>query len=406
MRDPLEDAGVTVNSAAATAALGLSVVGLVALAVLVPGSRTPLALVVGIIAMIMLHELGHYITAKRAGMKVTQFFLGFGPRLWSVRKGETEYGVKLLPLGGYVRIVGMSNMEEVPAEDEERTFRAGRTRDRLTVILAGVTMNLILAFALFYGVIATQGVEKGPNTTIDQIVAGTPAASAGFRTGDRIVAIDGEPVKSWNTLRTDIQHNPGRVLLFTVVRAGREMTVSAAPKEQGNTGFLGIGPGVDYKSVGALGAVRESFATMGRVVTGVWDSVSTRLTPSGVGTQAKQSFTSAAPKAGSAADVGRPQSIIGIVHTGSQIAGDDWRIILLLLGEISFVLAVFNLIPLLPFDGGHAAVVIYEAIASRVKHRVVRADYRKLVPVSVALLAPLLFVSLSAMVLDIRQLGQ
>jgi membrane-associated protease RseP (regulator of RpoE activity) len=173
-----------------------------------------------------------------------------------------------------------------------------------------------------------------------------------------------------------------------------------------HSGFLGIGPGVDYKSVGVFGAVGESFDTMGRVVTGVWSSVSTRLTPSGVGTPARQSFTSAAPKAGSSAAVGRPQSIIGIVNTGSQIAGDDWRIVVLLLGEISFVLAVFNLIPLLPFDGGHAAVVLYEGIASRVKHHIVRADYRKLIPVSVALLAPLLFLSVSAMVLDIRQLGQ
>ena len=104
---------------------------MVALAVFVPGSRTPLLLVLGIILMVMLHEFGHYWMAKRSGMKVTEFFVGFGPRLWSFRRGETEYGVKAIPAGGYVRIIGMTNMEEVDPADEPRTFRQATPGKRL-----------------------------------------------------------------------------------------------------------------------------------------------------------------------------------------------------------------------------------------------------------------------------------
>ncbi|HEY7107443.1 MAG TPA: site-2 protease family protein, partial [Acidimicrobiia bacterium] len=153
MKDPLEDTAVGVTRTGATRILLAFVVGLVALFVLVPGSRTPLLIILGIVVMVMLHEAGHYWTAKRAGMKVTEFFLGFGPRLWSVQRGETEYGVKALPLGGYVRIIGMSNLEEVDPADEPRTYRQGSYSNRLKVVLAGVTVNLIIAFVLFFAVI-------------------------------------------------------------------------------------------------------------------------------------------------------------------------------------------------------------------------------------------------------------
>src|SRR5882762_9514711 len=153
MQDPLEQAGVDVGRTAASWFLVGFVALLAGLAVFVPGSRTPLAIVVGIVLMVMFHEAGHYITAKRAGMKVTEFFLGFGPRLWSFRRGETEYGVKALPLGGYVKIIGMTNLEEVDPADEPRTFRQARTRDRMKVVLAGVAVNVVRALVLFYVVI-------------------------------------------------------------------------------------------------------------------------------------------------------------------------------------------------------------------------------------------------------------
>ena len=191
MKDPLEDAGIEVASRTATGMLVAFVAAMVALAIFVPGSRTPLILIVGIILMVMLHEFGHYITAKRAGMKVTEFFVGFGPRLWSFTRGETEYGVKAIPAGGYVRIVGMSNLEDIDPDEEPRTFRHGTFGNRLTVILAGVTVNLILAFVLIYAALIGRGLPDTLQAQVSRVLPDSPAAAAGVQNGDRIIGIDG-----------------------------------------------------------------------------------------------------------------------------------------------------------------------------------------------------------------------
>ena len=406
MRDPLEEAGVEVDSGAATGVLFAVIAGVIALSVFVPGSRTALALVFGIILLIMLHEFGHYWTAKRAGMKVTEFFLGFGPRLWSFRRGETEYGIKAIPAGGYVRIIGMSNLEEVDPEDEPRTFRQGTTGNRLMVILAGVTVNLFIAFLLFFVIIAGQGrVADGPSTTVARLVAGSAAMDAGIRTGDKIVAIDGVQADSWDQLKTVIEKNGGQTVTVTVERNGTTEDLTATLKEKDGAGFLGVGPATRYASVGVLAAVPKAFETMGDVTTNTWNGLTNRFTPTGVQNTAKESFTSAAPAKGSVADQSRPMSLIGLVDQGSQIADGNVWAILWLLAALSLVLALFNLLPVLPLDGGHAVVVVYEGIASKVKHHRVYVDYRKLIPISAVVLIPLMFIALSAMVLDIRQLG-
>jgi membrane-associated protease RseP (regulator of RpoE activity) len=406
MRDPLEEAGVEVNSRTATGVLVAVVVGLLALGIFVPGSRTVLALIVGIILLIMLHEFGHYWTAKRAGMKVTEFFLGFGPRLWSFKRGETEYGVKAIPAGGYVRIIGMTNMEEVDEDDEPRTYREASTGKRLMVILAGVTVNLFIAFLLFFVVIAGQGrVADGPSTTVDRVLSGSAAEAAGLQPGDRLVAVNGQTLSGWDQLKAAIEKSGGEPLALTVERDGRAVQVTATPKVQSGQGFLGVGPTTAFRDVGVLAAIPQAFTTMGDVTQATFDGLKQRISPSGVSETAKQSFTSAAPAAGSTADQNRPQTIIGFVHNGSQIAGGNVWSILWLLAALSLVLALFNLIPLLPLDGGHAVIAVYEGIASKVKHHRVFADYRKALSVSLLLLSPLLFLSLSAMVLDIRQLG-
>jgi membrane-associated protease RseP (regulator of RpoE activity) len=406
VKDPLEESTVEVSRGGATRLLIAFLVGLAALAIFVPGSRIPLAIVVGIVIMVMLHEAGHYITAKRAGMKVTEFFLGFGPRLWSFQRGETEYGVKALPLGGYVRILGMSNLEEVDPADEPRTYRKGRYSDRLKVVLAGVTVNLLIAFVLFFAVIVGRGVAE-PSTTVSAVVSGSAASAAGLERGDRIVAIDGNRIDDWNDLKRNIEAHGGEPTEFTVVRDGREHTVTTTLGKQDGQGFLGVSPTTAYRPVGLFDAVPESFSFMGRLTTGTGESLGKLFSPSGVAEYSKN-FTSEAPKQGSQADLNRPRSLVGIVDEGSELVGNDLWTLLLLLGSISLILAVFNLLPVPPIlDGGHAVIVGYEWAASKIKGRKVEVDYRKVMPVGVTFFAVLLMIALSAMFLDVRQaIGQ
>ncbi len=405
MRDPLEEAGVDVDRSMATKVLVLFLVGLVGLAVFVPGSRTPLLIVTGIILMVMLHEFGHFLTAKRAGMKATEFFLGFGPRLWSFRRGETEYGVKAIPAGGYVRIIGMTSMEEVAPDDEPRTFRRGTTANRLVVILAGVTVNLILAWFCFFIAAVGQGEAVGPSTTVAAVTKASAAATAGLRAGDRIAAIDDTSIRGWNQLKRQIEAHGGVATQFTIERDGKLIDVEVTPGLRDGAGFLGVAPTTAFRSLGVLAAVPKSFQAFGDVAGASVEGIGRLFSPSGVA-QYTKNFTSDAPKAGSTADLERPRSLVGIVDQGSQLFdGDIWGIVRLI-GAISLILALFNLLPVLPFDGGHAVIVVYEGVASKIKGRRVMVDYRKLIPVSAVVVIFLVTLSLSTMVLDIRELGR
>ena len=403
MKDPLEEASADVDRLGATLILVGVIVFLIGLAIFRPSARDALAIVVGIILMVMLHEAGHFIAARRSGMKASEFFVGFGPRLWSFRRGETEYGVKAIPAGGYVRILGMSNLEEVDPADEPRTFRRGSTKNRLVTVMAGVTVNAIIAFLLFFVVIAGQGrVAEGPSTTVSRVVAGSAAADAGFRPDDKIVGVNGRAVTGWDQLKAAIERNGGKVVTFALLRDGLTLDVEATLKEQGGQGFLGIGPSTAFRDVGVFEAIPESLRTMGDITTGTVEGFGRLFSPSGVA-KYSENFTSAAPKAGTPAADARPRSLIGIVDEGSTIIDGNVWALLWLLGGISLILALFNTIPLLPFDGGHAAVVIYEWAASKVKGKEVRVDFRKLMPVTAVVLAIFLTLGLSAMFLDIKQ---
>ncbi len=407
MRDPLEEPTGHVGRAVAGWCLLASVVGLGVLAVVEPDSRVPLALVVGIIGMIMLHEAGHFIAARRTGMKATEFFLGFGPRIWSFRRGETEFGVKAIPLGGYVRIIGMHNLEEVPPEDEPRTYRRQRARSRLIVVLAGVVVNVLLAVLLLSIMVTGRGeVPDGLSTRVSAIVVDSAAHVAGLSTGDRIVAIDGRAVDGWEDLKRQIELRPDTPTTITVIRHGERLDVEATPRGEDGRGFLGVSPSTAFRSVNALEAVPESFRIIGSMTVGTAEGIGKLFTPSGV-ERYSRNFSSDAPKEGSRADLERPRSIVGIVDQGSQLIGGDFWALLGLLGGISLILALFNVLPLLPFDGGHAAIVVYEAIASKFRGREVRVDYVKLQPLAVLVLALFLTLGLSAMFLDVRQaIGQ
>jgi membrane-associated protease RseP (regulator of RpoE activity) len=414
VKDPLEEGTETITRRGAAGAALILVLGLVVLGIVRPSTVDTLLIILGIAALIMVHEAGHFLAAKRAGMKVTEFFLGFGPRIWSFRRGETEYGAKVLPLGGYVRIIGMNNIEEVDPADEPRTYRQGSFGHRLTVVLAGVTVNIMVAALLFFVVFAARGVPDGPSTTIDEVIAGTPAARGGLEPGDRIVEISRHPVDEWQDVPDALENRAGRVTTFVVERDGHVEQLEIKPEKRSSTdssGFVGISPDDAYRSLGLVGAARESVATMGRGTVGLADGLADLFSPSGL-SRYSENFTDEPSGSGSGSGSGggrvveedRPRGIVGIVDIGGELVdGDIWKLLFLLAG-LNLIVALFNLIPLLPFDGGHAAIACYEQVASKVRGREVRVDYRRLVPVTAVVLAVFLTLGLSVMYLDLRDI--
>jgi len=409
MKDPLEEASQSVTRRGAAGAALILLLGLLLLAAVRPSTRDTLAIILGIIVLIMAHEAGHFFAAKRSGMKVTEYFLGFGPRLWSFRRGETEYGVKAIPAGGYVRIVGMNNLEEVDPADEGRTYRQGTFAQRLTVVLAGVTVNVVIAVLLFFVVFAARGMPDGPSTSLDEVLSGTPAAEAGLRPGDRIISIGGEPIDDWDQVPDALENRAGEPTEFVVERGGRQEALEVVPErrsERDRRGYVGIAPDQAYESLGVIGAARESVATIGRGTVGLGRGLADLFSPSGL-SDYSENFTEPAGSGsggGGTVDEERPRGIIGIVDIGGDLVdGDIWRL-LELLAAINLIVALFNLIPLLPFDGGHAAIACYEQTASKVKRREVRVDYAKLMPVTALVLAVFVTLGLSVAFLDIRDI--
>jgi membrane-associated protease RseP (regulator of RpoE activity) len=402
LKDPLETVETEPVETKKAITGGVVIVAGIALLVIArPSAWVTIAIVVGLILTIMLHEFGHFIMAKRAGMKVTEFFVGFGPRIWSFRRGETEYGVKAIPAGGYVRIIGMNNLEEVDPEDEPRAYRNASTKNKLLTILAGVTVNLLIAYVLLFAITVGSG-EYKLGTSVDKLTADSPAVEAGLKPGDRFVAIDGTPIESWDDLGANVRPNAGKQLTITVERNGQLTDVTATPEDIGGEGKLGVYPNTVRTTFSPFEAVPQSFVLMGRATTATVDALGKLVSPSGV---EKYSNTVANPNGkNSFTPEERPRSVIGIVADGGDIVGGNVWLLLSLLAMINLFLAFVNLIPLPPFDGGHAAVAVYEAIAGKVQGRRVQVDYRKLIPVAAVVLVIFVALGISAMYLDVRGL--
>jgi membrane-associated protease RseP (regulator of RpoE activity) len=375
--------------------------------------------IVAVMLMIMLHEFGHFAMAKRAGMKVTEFFLGFGPRLWSVRKGETEYGVKAIVLaGGYVRILGMTNLEDVAHEDEPRTYREARYRDKMLTITAGSVMHFIIAFVLLLTLNTVVGVihpltDGAQVREISRFDASTPSPAelSGLRPGDTILRADGHEVDD-EGLTAYIRKHPNEPIDLDVVRDGQPLRLTVTPVDAStvrikgraprddHAGFVGVGVGPPYKidranPVVALGrAGRDLGDITWMSARGVVDLVSFH----GIRSYGDQ-LSGKAPK-GDPGDQPRLLSPVGLVRVASQAAESGLREVLYLLVAINVFVGMLNMLPLLPFDGGHVAIATYERIRSRRGKRY-QVDITKLMPVTYMVVMLLLFVAVTALYLDI-----
>ncbi len=205
---------------------------------------------IGIIALV--HELGHYLMAKKMGVGVKEFSIGFGPKIWSRRKHETEYSVRILPIAGFVDLVGMDPNEEVP--EGEEGFNSKRPRARIAVLVSGAVMNIILAAVTFWFVFFVRGMEQPVPTVVNAVLSGKPAAAAGIKPGDRIVAINDKVVNDWFEMRTSIALHPEQNLTMKIDRGGQLLTVDVLPEisEEHNFGRIYIYPDYHYPRIGEV----------------------------------------------------------------------------------------------------------------------------------------------------------
>ena len=379
-----------------------------------------LIVLLAIIGMIFLHELGHYLTARAAGMKVTEFFLGFGPRLWSFRRGETLYGLKAIPAGAYVRIIGMNNLEEVSPAEEHRTYRSKPYWRRMSVAVAGSTVHMLLALALIYAFLVTGGRTESipsPDWTVSRVAADTPAERAGLLPGDRIVSVNGQPVVTMDDLPT-VLPGPGSPADLGIERGGDiinlTLTLAAHPNDA-SRGFVGIASGnarvAQSVDIGVFEAVPKTMEDFGFLTKESAVALGRFFSPTGltnffrnVADQPGDPVTAPSSGATSAAvsseDQDRVVSIFGALQIGADLTENGYGNLLLFLALINIFVGVFNMIPLLPLDGGHVVIATYERLRSRRGRRYV-ADVSKMVPLAYAMVFVLLFVGLGALYLDI-----
>jgi membrane-associated protease RseP (regulator of RpoE activity) len=376
--------------------------------------------VVALLISVMLHEAGHFATAKMFGMKVTQFFVGFGQTIWSTRRGETEYGIKAIPAGGFNKIIGMTELEDVDPADEPRSFRRKPGWQRIIVLAAGSFMHFMLALFLLAIVAAGVGLETASNTTkvgaIEACVPAnvnsvctssdpaSPAKKAGLHAGDKIVSIAGIPVRDWTQMGKAIRSQPpGTPVTIVVQRNGHRVTLHPTfAKLTGKGTYLGVSPQVVFQRAGPVAAVSYAGHEFWSMVAG--------------SAQVAASLPKAIPdlfaKNRASTPGGDVTSVVGAAGVTGQVveARLGWQpkvdLVLLIIASLNIFVGIFNLLPLLPMDGGHIAVVIYE----RIRYWLARlrgkpdpgpVDYRRLIPVSVGVFALLVGIGLLLIMADI-----
>ena len=422
--DPPEPAKTPPTPANQRGALLRLLIFLVAAAVVsvMAGVGKTVAVVLAIILMIVLHEAGHFVMAKLAGIKVTEFFVGFGPRLWSIRRGETEYGVKALPLGGYVKIIGMNNLEPVDPADEPRTYRQQPYLRRLSVAVAGSAVHFLIALALLFTVFYVTG-DRGLLVTpsANQVTVGSvnslangpsPAQLAGLAVGDRILAVDGQRFKTWDAQVAYIQARPNTAVDLEVDRHGQiihlhpttidlsKVQVNGVPAATQPTGFIGFAGAYPTFRYGFLSSINHAGGAFVKVTAQNFDALKGLFSPHGI---ASYSNVVVDKKAADSPTAVRLVSPVGMVRLANQLVGNGLEDVLFLLILINLFVGMFNMIPLLPLDGGHVAIATYEAIRSR-RGRRYQADVTKLLPFVYATLLIIVFLGASSLYVDVRDL--
>jgi regulator of sigma E protease len=347
-----------------------------------------LLVLIGFSLLIILHEGGHFLAAKATGMRVERFFLFFGPTIWSFKRGETEYGVKSIPLGGYVKITGMNPEEKVPPEHEHRAYHRQPVWKRIVVVAAGPAVNVVLAFAILFGVFYFVNAEQG-SQSVARVLSKAPAAGL-LKPGDRIVAVDGDRYLGIGVedrltkFREDIGSHKcagepkngclaATPVRLTVERGGATRVVSVRPEYRAAEGqtLVGFGFGSEPVDLTAGAAVDRATSAVWSVASGTFH-VFTHLFES---EQRKQ-----------------VSGVVGISDVAHQTLEKSLERSLLLLALVSLSLGLVNLLPILPLDGGH----IFWALVEKLRGRPVSLRMmERATAVGIALVVMLFFLGLS-----------
>jgi len=300
--------------------------------------------------LIFVHEFGHFIIAKMVGIRVEEFSIGMGPKAFSTRKGETLYSIRLLPIGGYVKMTGESGVEEedLLSADDPKRFNNKTVGQRAAVVVAGPLMNFLLAillFALFFSFVGIPTAD--PSTKIGEIVANSPAEKAGLNPGDRIVAINGHNVNEWSEMVKIIHNQPGQELDFTIERAGRTMELKITPEldPESKVGLIGITPSTYWEKVNPIKGLGLAIRRTLEIIVFTFAAIVQMLTG----------------KMG----VGEVAGPVGIV----QLIGESARVGLIyvinLTALISINLGLLNLLPIPALDGSKLIFLGIEAVRGK-----------------------------------------
>ena len=364
-----------------------------------------------ILVSVALHECGHMWVARATGMKVRRYFVGFGPTLWSTRRGETEYGVKAVPLGGFCDIAGMTPVDELKPDEHDRAMYKQKTWKRAAVLAAGPGMNLVIGLVLIYAIAVIWGLPNlHPPTTavvgetacvkpevtkgqLGQCSGPSPAASAGIRPGDVVVKVGGTDVHTFDEMVTAVRKLNGPAPIV-VERGGTDITtvVDVTPTQRfaknsdtpTTVGAIGIsaaqfGP-THYNP---LSAVPATFTFTGDLAVELGKSLAKIPTKIGALVHAI---------GGGQRDPETPISVVGAsIIGGDTVAHGFWVAFWFFLAQLNFVLGAINLIPLLPFDGGHIAIAVFEKIHNMIRRArgmvaAAPVNYMKLMPATYVIL--------------------
>ena len=367
-----------------------------------------LAFVVALLFSVMVHEFGHYITARKYGMWVSEFFVGFGKRIWSVQRGETEFGVKAIPAGGYCKIEGMSPNDEMPQGQEERAFYKASSGKKLIVLGAGSFLHFVLGFVLLFTLFAGIGTNQ-VLPVINEVVPNSAAQAAGIQAGDEVVSINGKRVTEWYKDVEVIRESQGAELTLVLNRNGEEVVVTTAARLTDIDGtkryVLGIVNEVGLERSGVIVSIKNSATvTKGFLVESV---KSLGKLPE------KIPALWGATVRGEERDANGLVGVVGVARVSGEAVGSDkltpmerLATFVLIVASLNIFVGVFNLLPILPLDGGHMAVAIADSIRAffarlRGRPRPAPIDVTVLTPITMVVFVVLATLTLLLLVADV-----